>query len=426
MIATFQVPPSPAKCCGRPATEHGGRENITPVSTPIFAASITSPVSLEEPSISGIQTVEPPEKANRFRAGEPTTTGLSTERSSRTIYRKRASTRRMISRTGRWIGFGKSRMGINHFFLYLAYNAPHWPLHAHPEDIEKYHGVYDGGYESIRKQRYQRQLETGLFASDSVPLSPPEHDDWDSLSSEEKADQALRMQVHAAMVDRVDQNVGRLLNQLEKNGQLNNTLIFFLVDNGASHENPTKRGPRDPDAPMGSVGSFESIGQSWANAVNAPLRKWKVQGLEGGICTPMIAHWPNGITTSANEICREPCHLIDLLPTLMELAGDQVSYPDDIPAVDGVSLVPLLKGKRLRRTAPLFFQYGAWQAIRDNQWKLVQYKNNPWELYDLRHDRTETQNLASQQPGRVAEMTRRWQSWYRDCTGEAWKTDSRK
>ena len=312
------------------------------------------------------------------------------------------------------------------FFLYLAYNAPHWPLHAHPEDIAKYKGVYDEGYESIRQQRYQRQLKSGLFASDLVPLSPPEHRDWDSISSEEKAKEALRMQIHAAMVDRVDQNVGRLLEQLEKNGQLDHTLILVLVDNGASHEKPGRRGPKDTRVPMGSVGSFEAIGQSWANAVNTPLRKWKVQGLEGGICTPMIAHWPRGITTSAGAICREPCHLIDLLPTFIELAGENADYPVGIPAVDGVSLVPLLKGKDLHRSEPLFFQYGSWQVIRDNQWKLVQQKSKPWELYDLSQDRTETRNLASQRPDRVAEMKQRWMSWYRDCTGKAWKVASKK
>ena len=312
------------------------------------------------------------------------------------------------------------------FFLYLAYNAPHWPLHAHPEDIAKYKGVYDEGYESIRQQRYQRQLKSGLFASDLVPLSPPEHRDWDSISSEEKAKEALRMQIHAAMVDRVDQNVGRLLVQLEKNGQLDHTLILVLVDNGASHEKPGRRGPKDTRVPMGSVGSFEAIGQSWANAVNTPLRKWKVQGLEGGICTPMIAHWPRGITTSAGAICREPCHLIDLLPTFIELAGENADYPVGIPAVDGVSLVPLLKGKDLHRSEPLFFQYGSWQVIRDNQWKLVQQKSKPWELYDLSQDRTETRNLASQRPDRVAEMKQRWMSWYRDCTGKAWKVASKK
>lgn len=306
------------------------------------------------------------------------------------------------------------------FFLYLAYNAPHWPLHAHQEDIAKYRGVYDGGYESIRRQRYQRQLKMGLFKKDSAPLSSPEHRDWEALSAEEKAKESLRMQIHAAMVDRVDQNVGRVLAQLKRNGQLDNTLILFLVDNGASHENPGKRGPKDTTVPMGTVGSFEAIGQGWANAVNSPLRKWKVQGLEGGICTPMIAHWPKGITARANSICREPAHLIDLLPTFIELAGKSAKYPNDIPAIDGTSLIPLLKGQKLNRPKPLFFQYGAWQVVRDRQWKLVQQNANPWELYDLSRDRTETRNLAAQQPGRVKAMTQQWQDWYRDCTGADW------
>ncbi len=317
-------------------------------------------------------------------------------------------------------------VGSRPFFLYLAYNAPHWPLHAHRSDIQKYDGVYDQGYASIRRQRYQRQLDSGLFTHDSARLSSPEHDEWDSLSDEGKAEEALRMQIHAAMVDRVDQNVGRVLKQIETSGQLSNTLILFLVDNGASHENPGKRGPRDVNAPMGTVGSFESIGQSWANAVNTPLRKWKVQGLEGGICTPMIAHWPKGISPDANVICRTPCHLIDVLPTLMELAGDSAVYPDDVPAVDGISLTPLFRGEKLARTDPLFFQYGGWQAVRHHQWKLVQQRTKPWELYDLSRDRTETDNLASRYPQKVEQMKDRWRAWYRDCTESEWRTRTRK
>ena len=299
------------------------------------------------------------------------------------------------------------------FFLYLAYNAPHWPLHAHPEDIAKYQGVYDKGYEAVRKARYRRQLEIGLFDEDSAPLSEPEHQAWTALSDEQRKKEALRMQIHAAMVDRMDQNVGRLIARLRVTGKLDNTLIIFLVDNGSSHERP-RRGSKDPSAEWGSVGSFEAIGQSWANATNSPLRKWKVQGLEGGICTPMIAHWPDGITLPENSISREPCHLIDFVPTFMELAGERASYPKNLPPLDGMSLTPSFAGKKLERQKPLFFQYGGWQAIREGSWKLVQKKNDPWQLYDLSRDRTETTNLASKFPKRVTGMRTRWEEWAKE------------
>lgn len=293
------------------------------------------------------------------------------------------------------------------FFLFLSYNAPHWPLHAHPEDIAKYDGIYDEGYEAIRRSRYQRQLQVGLFEEKTAPLSEPEHELWNSLSKKERDKEALRMEIHAAMVDRMDQNIGRLVKKLEELEKLKNTLILFLVDNGASHERP-KRGYKNENAKWGSVGSFEAIGQSWANAVNSPFKKWKVQGMEGGICTPMIAHWPNGIKLSKNSISRSSCHLIDLVPTFMELAGDKSLYPQNLPELDGVSLVPTFSGKKLKRKDPLFFQYGSWQVIRQNQWKLVQRKKEPWQLYDLSNDRTEVTDLSLQFPEKVKVMKRKW------------------
>ena len=311
------------------------------------------------------------------------------------------------------------------FFLYLAYNAPHWPLHAHPEDIARYDGVYDKGYEAVRKARYRRQLEIGLFDEGSVPLSEPEHQAWTALSDEQRKNEALRMQIHAAMVDRMDQNVGRLIAKLRVTGKLDNTLIIFLVDNGSSHERP-RRGSKDPSAEWGSVGSFEAIGQSWANATNSPLRKWKVQGLEGGICTPMIAHWPDGIKLPENSISRDPCHMIDFVPTFMELAGERASYPKNLPPLDGISLTPTFAGKKLERQKPLFFQYGGWQVIREGSWKLVQKKNDPWQLYDLSRDRTETTNLASKFPARVTGMRARWEEWAKEVGLKAKAPKSKK
>ncbi|MEC8043516.1 MAG: arylsulfatase [Verrucomicrobiota bacterium] len=303
------------------------------------------------------------------------------------------------------------------FFLFLSYNAPHWPLHAHDEDIEKYDGVYDDGYESIRRARYRKQMEIGLFDDKTSRLSKPEHEFWNNLSKKVRNEEALRMQIHAAMVDRMDQNIGRLTERLEETGKFENTLILFLVDNGASHERP-KRGYKNDNAKWGSVGSFEAIGQSWANALNSPFRKWKVQGMEGGICTPLIAHWPNGIELSKNSISREPCHLIDFVPTFMELAGEKSSYPKYLPELDGISLVPTFSGNKLKRKKPLFFQYGSWQVIRQKEWKLVQRKKEPWQLYDLSKDRTEMHDLALHFPERVKLMKRKWTEMAKEVGGD--------
>jgi arylsulfatase len=310
-----------------------------------------------------------------------------------------------------WLDESKGRE--KPFFLFLSYNAPHWPLHAHPEDIAKYDGIYDEGYEAIRQARYQRQLEMGLFEPKTAPLSDPEHELWSNLSQKEKKEEALRMEIHAAMVDRMDQNIGRLVKRLKKLQKFENTLIFFLVDNGASHERP-KRGTKNSKAEWGSVGSFEAIGKSWANAINSPFRKWKVQGLEGGICTPMVAHWPEGIKLPRKSISREPCHLIDFVPTFMELAGDKAIYPKNLPKLDGISLKPTFSGMKLKRVKPLFFQYGSWQVIRQNQWKLVQKKTEPWQLYDLSKDRTETKNLADLFPELTAQMKNEWGKWAKE------------
>jgi len=299
------------------------------------------------------------------------------------------------------------------FFLYMAYNAPHWPLLAPAHVTSKYNSFYSVGYEAIRKARYQRQLEMGLFDEKVAALSPPDHKPWKSLSAEEQSREALRMQIHAAMVDIVDQNVGRLIVKLKALGELENTLIMFLVDNGSSHEKPS-RGTQNTGAKWGTVGSFEAIGPGWANATNSPLRKWKVQGLEGGICTPLIAHWPKGIQQPENAICREPCHLIDFVPTFMELAGSHASYPASLPSPDGISLVPTFTGKPLNREDPLFFQYGSWQSIRQGDWKLVQRAREPWELYNIAKDRTETQNLALKYPERIQKMEALWEKWAAD------------
>lgn len=323
-----------------------------------------------------------------------------------------------------WLDEAKSDDGDvdRPFFLYVAYNAPHWPLHAHPGDIAKYEGVYDCGYDAIREARYKRQVAMGLYDPKTAELSEPEAklEDWATMSDEARHMESMRMAIHAAMVDRVDQNVGRLVEKLEQLGELDNTLILFLVDNGASAESPNRKGA--PPEPWGSVGTFESIGQRWANVANTPLRFWKVTSHEGGVNTPMIAHWPNGIDVKMRgRFYRQPCHLIDLLPTWMELAGPAAEYPgeseqENIVPIDGISITPSFSGESLERDAPLFFAYGSGKAIHDGDWKLVRRGNAPWELHNLKDDRTETVNLAEKYPERAAAMEKGWNDWHRDAT----------
>ncbi len=318
------------------------------------------------------------------------------------------------------LGWLEEDRGGAPFFLYLAYNAPHWPLHAHARDIEKVSGRYDAGYEAIRRDRYRRQIQSGLFDPEVAPLSPAEHEAWDSLTESERADEARRMEIHAAMVASIDENIGRLVAALQRQGVWENTLFLFLVDNGASHERPRNRGKSDSDAPWGTVGSFEAIGKNWANVANTPFRRWKINPEEGGINTPMIAHWPDGITASTGTVCREPCHVIDLLPTWMELAGAAGEYPGESTeqpaAVDGISLTPTFRGAALSRPTPLFFEYQGKKVVRDGSWKAIQVKRQKsWQLFDLSTDRTELRDVSADHPDRVAAMAAQWTGWYEGC-----------
>lgn len=312
------------------------------------------------------------------------------------------------------------------FLLYMAYTSPHWPLMARPEDIAKYKGAYDGGYEAIRKARYERQIQLGLVDPKTAPLPPMEYEkraakQWDALSVAERKQEAMKMEVYAAMVDRMDQNIGRLLKRLEEQGKLDNTLILVLSDNGACAETPADWDNVDPEAPMGSVATFMSYGPSWASVCNTPLRKWKTDSFEGGICTPLVAHWPNGIKPQSGYY-RGSVHLIDIMPTVLEIAGAKypgVSNEVKIPPMDGVSLVPAFEGQTIARSKPLFFQFNKGSAIRNGSRKLV--RNSPtWELYDLAEDRTETHNLAAEQPELVKRMDAAWLAWWKDCTGRDW------
>ena len=306
----------------------------------------------------------------------------------------------------------------------MAYTAPHWPLQAWPEDIAKYKGVYDNGYEAVRQARYKRQVKLGLIDPKTAPLTPMEigqtKPKWESLSLEEQKKEAKLMEIYAAMVDRLDQNIGRLLKQIEAQGQLENTLVFFLSDNGGCAVDP-KVDYEDTNAPLGSVASYPSYGQNWATVSDTPLRKWKTTSHEGGINTPLIVNWPAAIE-ARKDWNQEPVHLIDIMPTVLAVSGG--NYPGEsketaIPVSDGISLLPALKGDKLARKSPLYYQFSKSAAVRDGEWKLVRLGPN-WELYNMNKDRTETNDLIAQHPDIAKKMEMQWLAWWKDCTKAEW------
>ncbi|MDO8542032.1 MAG: arylsulfatase [Opitutaceae bacterium] len=305
------------------------------------------------------------------------------------------------------------------FFLYVAYTAPHDPLMAWPADIKKYIGSYMEGYESIRRKRYERQVEMGMLDR-TYPLSAPTYEDWAKLFAEEKAARDAIMATYAAMIDRVDQNIGRLLGKLEELGQLANTIILFMSDNGAQSQSDPQswlwaRGKEsDPSLPIGSVGRWTSLNLSWANVSNTPFRLYKADSHEGGIATPLIVSWKDKIR-QPGRITAFPAHLIDIMPTLLHLIG--ASYPthnrkgEEVEAMDGINLAPLFDHRLPVRGKPLYWQWANGKAIRKDNWKLVSDNNEPWELYDVSHDQTETDNVIDEYPRVAEELKREWQMW---------------
>jgi len=300
------------------------------------------------------------------------------------------------------------------FFLYLAHCAPHFPLMAPEEDIAKFRGKYRQGWDKLREQRYRRQIEMGLI-EERWPLSPRESTSpaWADLSEQEQIRFDDMMAIYAAMIHRVDINVGLLVDHLRSIGQFDNTLILFMSDNGGNAES----GPNGRylgDQP-GDPNSTVFLGQNWAAVNNTPFRKFKHYVHEGGSATPLIAHWPAGIAQSQRgTIAHQPGHVIDIMPTLVELAG--ADYPaqrdnHDIEAMEGVSLAPVLAGNLISRDQPLFFNHEENRAVRDGKWKLVALKNEPWELYDLEADRTELNDLASKESQRVGTMVAQYNEW---------------
>jgi arylsulfatase A-like enzyme len=330
------------------------------------------------------------------------------------------------------------------FFLYVAYTAAHWPMHALERDIAKYRGKYDAGYEPVRRARFERMKALGLI-DPRLGLSP-QAGDWPGV--EHKEWEARCMEVYAAMVDCMDQGIGRIVAQLKKDGRFDNTLIFFLQDNGGCAENmgreanppesPKPLQPFGPDElqpkiwpPMqtrdgrwvktgpqvmpGPENSYVAYGRAWANVSNTPFREYKHWVHEGGISTPLIVHWPAGLAPGRRgKLERQPGHLIDIMATCVDVSGavyPKVVAGQPIKPMQGVSLQPVLKGKSLRREQPICWEHEANSAIRDGKWKLVAKENQPWELYDMEKDRSELHDLAAKNPKKVAELAAKWAAW---------------
>jgi arylsulfatase A-like enzyme len=299
------------------------------------------------------------------------------------------------------------------FFMYVAYTAAHWPMQAPAPAIAKYKGKYDVGYEPIRKARLEKMKKLGLIDASWTPAPPV--GDWDKVP--DKQWEARCMEVYAAMVTRMDEGIGRLVAELKKNGQYDNTLILFLQDNGACAEDMGRKNPAQRAKLPGGPNTNVAYGENWAHVSNTPFRLYKHWEHEGGISTPLIAHWPAVIQGSRQgTLVKGPGHLIDIMATCVDLA--KASYPKqrdgkDIPAMEGVSLRPILeKSEDLKRAHLLFWEHEGNRAVRDGKWKLsYEQRLKVWELYDTDADRTEMHDLAAAQPDRVKSMAAQWDVW---------------
>ena len=336
------------------------------------------------------------------------------------------------------------------FFMYVAYTAAHWPMHARPDDVAKYKGRYDGGWQEIRKARYERMKKTGLI-KDEWDLSPRDAGDWGAVSAEDKKWHARRMEVYAAMVTVMDAGIGRIVQTLKETGQHENTLILFLQDNGGCAEEFGSRGavrPKPGEKPKGEplgpdelqtrmvprftrdgkpvrqghgvmpgpADTYIAYGREWANVSNTPFRLYKHWVHEGGISTPLIAHWPAGIPAGRHGAFEpQPGHLIDIMATCVDLAdatSPKTHNGHDITPMQGVSLAPAFSGKDVGRTEPIYFEHEGNRAIRDGKWKLVaKGAAGEWELYDMDADRSELSDLAAEHPDRVKAMAERWETF---------------
>jgi arylsulfatase A-like enzyme len=307
------------------------------------------------------------------------------------------------------------------FFLYLAYNAPHWPIQALPEDIAKYRGKYRAGFGDVRQARLDRQIALGLFPKNiALPERDPAVPAWADRTEEQRDEMDLRMAIYAAQMDRMDQGIGRLLTTLKDAGADENTLVMFLSDNGGCHEG-IERGK--PEATLGTRDSYSSYRRAWAQVSNTPFRFYKHWTHEGGIATPLVARWPAQI--KAQEGFKPGIgHVIDILPTCLEAAG--AKYPAElagrkITPVEGRSLLPLLTKNEELPARTIYWEHEGNRAVREGRWKLVSAFPNPWELYDLQADRNEQKDLAGEMPDMVHDLSAKYDAWAAKCEVRPWE-----
>ncbi len=300
------------------------------------------------------------------------------------------------------------------FFMYLAYNAPHWPLQARPETIARYRGTYKKlGWDKIREQRYERLQKLGIIDA-RWPLAPraPRVPAWEKASPQQQDDWDEQMAVYAAQVEELDTAIGRVLKTLKESGRDKNTVVFFLSDNGGAAEDPN-RGL--PGSRLGTRESFKGYGINGAHISSGPFRKTKKFTHEGGIATPLIVYWPDGIPQSQHgKLNHQIGSIIDFMPTCLSLAG--ATFPKQFNgagtiAMEGIDLSPNFSGKEGVRTTPLFWEHEGHRALRDGRWKLVASNNDPWELYDMDADRTELHNLARTKPDILRDMIAKYDNW---------------
>lgn len=306
------------------------------------------------------------------------------------------------------------------FFLYLAYQAPHWPLHALPEDIAKYKGKFMKGWEAMRKERFEKQKKLGIIDV-HIQLSPLDKNlrKWESLSQKEKEEWDEKMAVYYAMIDRMDQNIGRVRQKVKELGEEDNTLIMFLSDNGGSPENITNTGFTEEIRNANFISasdptSFTALGIEGANVNNTPFRLYKHWEYEGGTATPFIAYYPN-VIKKGNQLSKQPAHIIDIMATCLAIAN--AKYPKEyqqnlITPTEGISLLPLFSGKKWKGHDALFFEHEGHRAVRAGDWKIVsEYPDNKWELYNLKLDRTELNDLSSKNPAKLKELATLYDAW---------------
>ncbi|MFK7948858.1 MAG: arylsulfatase [Saprospiraceae bacterium] len=329
--------------------------------------------------------------------------------------------------TDKAIGFLDNTPEDKPFFLYMAYNSPHWPLHAKPADIEKYKGKYDEGWDELRVKRFENIKKLGLVDENWSLVKDKLLPAWNTLSEEEKISWARKMEVYAAMVDNLDQNIGRLFKYLESKNQLDNTIIVFLSDNGAENMDVSKLPftVKRNEGPVGTAGSMEAYSKKWAQVSNSPLRSYKSSPYEGGVSTPFIIRYPKHITAGATR--KGGVHLVDIMPTLLDFAG--VDYPktyegQSANTLPGENFSALLKGEEWERKNPICFEWFGDRAVWFGDFKAVSvYPNNKWELYNLATDRTESNDIAATETEMVNKMDEIYNTWAATNGVVAWNEE---